>query len=140
MIVNVQSAQPDFLEEISVGRHSLKADEPIEAGGKDLAPNPYELLLAALGSCKGITIRMYAARRNWPLEGVHIALSHTRVHADDCANCELEAPMTDQIDVAIRLAGALSAEQRERLLAVAEKCPIQRALNPQIRIRTQLSG
>jgi uncharacterized OsmC-like protein len=138
MNVVVDSAQPDFLERITIGRHSLAADEPVEAGGADQAPNPYELLLAALGSCKGITMRLYAAQKQWPLQQVQVALSHSRVHADDCANCEAEAALVDQIDVEIRLTGALSDEQRTRLLAIAEKCPIQRRLSKDIRMRTQL--
>jgi uncharacterized OsmC-like protein len=139
MNVVVESAPPDFLERITIGRHSLAADEPVEAGGTDQAPNPYELLLAALGSCKGITMRMYAAQKQWPLQQVQVKLAHSRVHADDCANCEAETAVVDQIDVEIRLTGALSDEQRRRLLAVAEKCPIQRRLSKDIRIRTQLT-
>jgi putative redox protein len=84
-------------------------------------------------------MRMYAAQKQWPLQQVQVTLSHARVHADDCANCEAEAALVDQIDVEVRLTGALSDEQRKRLLAIAEKCPIQRRLSKDIRIRTQLA-
>ena len=138
MDVLVDSASPDFLENISTGRHRLRADEPLSAGGQDAAPSPYELLLAALGSCKVITLRIYARRRGWPLQSVQIRLSHDKVHADDCASCEGPGSLIDRIEVAIRLQGELSAEQRRTLLAIAEKCPVQRTLTSQIQIDTRL--
>ena len=138
MDVLVDSASPDFLENISTGRHRLRADEPLSAGGQDAAPSPYELLLAALGSCKVITLRIYARRRGWPLQSVQIRLSHDKVHADDCASCEGPGSLIDRIEVAIRLQGELSAEQRRTLLAIAEKCPVQRTLTSQIQINTRL--
>lgn len=136
-IVSVESASPDFLENIRVGRHLLHADEPVSAGGGDAAPTPYELLLSALGSCKVITLRMYAKRKSWPLKAVHINLSHTKVHAEDCANCGSETRMIDHIEVEIRLVGELSEEQRRALFAIAEKCPVQRTLTPGVRITTR---
>ena len=136
-IVSVESAVPDFLENIRVGRHLLQADEPVTAGGKDAAPTPYELLLAALGSCKVVTLRMYAKRKNWHLEAVHVDLSHTKVHAEDCDNCVGEPRLIDHIQVEIRLVGELSDEQRRSLLAVAEKCPVHRTLSSAIRITTR---
>ena len=138
MNVLVDSASPDFLENISTGRHRLRADEPLSAGGQDAAPSPYELLLAALGSCKVITLRIYAKRRGWPLQSVQIRLSHDKVHADDCASCEGPGSLIDRIEVAIRLQGELSAEQRRTLLAIAEKCPVQRTLTSQIQINTRI--
>jgi uncharacterized OsmC-like protein len=137
--VSVESAPPDFLENIQIGRHRLQADEPVSAGGADAAPTPYELLLAALGSCKVITLRMYAKRRNWPLEAVHIELSHAREHAEDCANCVGEARLIDRIRVEIRLVGALTDEQRQAMLAVAEKCPVQRSLSSAVQVTTGMS-
>src|SRR5689334_18264618 len=121
MNVSVESASPDFLENISVGQHGLQADEPLSAGGQDTAPSPYELLLAALGACKVITVRMYAKRKGWPLQGVQLNLSHGKVHAQDCANCDNSDSLIDQLDVEIKLQGELSAEQRQILLAIAEK-------------------
>lgn len=133
--VSVSSAAPDFLEKISAGRHVLQADEPVSAGGQDGAPNPYELLLAALGACKAITLRMYAKRKRWPLEEVHVNLSHAKVHAEDCANCNSDASLIDRIQVEIRLVGDLSTGQRRALLAIAEKCPVHRTLIAGVQIR-----
>ena len=136
MNVSVESAPPDFLENILAGRHVLHADEPVSVGGQDAAPTPYELLLGALGACKVITLRMYAARKRWPLERVRVNLSHAKVHAEDCVNCDSERSLIDSIEVEIHLVGELTDEQRRTLLAVAEKCPIQRTLTSQMRIRT----
>jgi putative redox protein len=135
--VSVESAAADFLENIRVGRHLLQTDEPVSAGGKDAAPTPYDLLLSALGSCKVITLRMYAKRKNWPLEAVRVDLSHARVHAEDCANCSTETRLIDHIQVEIRLVGQLSDEQRRTLLAIAEKCPVHRTLAAGARITTR---
>lgn len=137
MNVSVESASPEFLEKISVGRHRLQADEPTSAGGQDAAPTPYELLLAALGACKAMTVRMYAKRKGWPLQGVQLNLSHGKVHAEDCANCDGPGSLIDQIDVEIKLRGELSAEQRRILLAIAEKCPVHRTLTSEVQIRTR---
>jgi putative redox protein len=136
MKVSVESASPDFLENVSAGRHGLQADEPLSAGGQDTAPSPYELLLSALGTCKVITLRMYAKRKGWPLQGVQINLSHEKVHAEDSANCASAGSLIDQIDVEIKLQGELSAEQRGILLGLAEKCPVHRTLNSKVLIRT----
>ena len=137
MNVSVESASPEFLENISVGRHRLQADEPTSAGGQDTAPTPYELLLAALGACKAITVRMYAKRKGWPLQGVQLNLSHGKVHAEDCANCDGAGSLIDQIDVEIKLRGELTTEQRRILLAIAEKCPVHRTLTSEVQIRTR---
>jgi putative redox protein len=134
--VSVASASPDFLENISAGRHGLQADEPLSAGGQDAAPAPYELLLAALGACKVITVRMYAKRKGWPLQGVQLNLSHGKVHAEDSANCESAGSLIDRIDVEMKLLGELSPEQRRILLAIAERCPVHRTLTSQVQIRT----
>ena len=138
--VSVESAPPEYLENIQVGRHQLQADEPVSAGGSDAAPTPYELLLAALGSCKVVTLRMYAKRKNWPLHAVHVTLSHAKVHAEDCANCGSEARLIDHIQVEIRLVGELSEEQRRTLLAIAEKCPVQRTLTSGVQIDTRVEA
>ena len=138
MNVLVESASPEFLENVSVGRHRLQADEPLSAGGQDAAPSPYELLLAALGTCKSITARMYAKRKGWPLQGVQVKLSHTKVHAEDCADCERTNSLMDQIEVEIKFQGELSAEQRQVLLAITEKCPVHRTLTSDLQIRTRV--
>jgi putative redox protein len=136
--VSVESTSPSFSEKISAGRHSLQADEPFSAGGQDGGPSPYELLLAALGSCKAITLRMYAARKSWPLKGVCVNLSHAKVHADEAANCAGADRLIDLIEVEIRLIGELSDEQRQRLLAIADKCPVHRTLSSPVQIQTRL--
>ena len=136
MNVSVESASPEFLENISVGRHRLRADEPTSAGGQDAAPTPYELLLAALGACKAMTVRMYAKRKGWPLQGVQLNLSHGKVHAEDCANCENPKSMIDRIYREIEFIGVLDAEQRSRLLEIADHCPVHRTLSAKIDIKT----
>ena len=138
MNVLVESASPEFLENVSIGRHRLQADEPLSAGGQDAAPSPYELLLAALGTCKSITARMYAKRKGWPLQGVQVKLSHTKVHAEDCVDCERTNSLIDQIEVEIKFQGELSAEQRQVLLAITEKCPVHRTLTSDLQIRTRV--
>src|SRR5262249_55919329 len=123
----------------SVGPHSFPADEPVEAGGRDTGPDPYELLLSALGACVSITLRMYAGRKGWPLEGAEVRLSYARVHADDCADCDGEARRSDGIEVELFLTGDLSQEQRLRLVEIAERCPVHRTLASPMPIQTRLA-
>jgi putative redox protein len=118
------------------GRHTLIADEPASAGGGDAGPAPYALLLMALGSCTSMTVHMYARRKNWPVEQVVVRLRHGKVHAEDCADCEKPTAMIDRIDRAIEFVGALDAEQRSRLLQIANQCPVHRTLSSRIDIRT----
>ena len=125
-------------QEIIAGRHRLVADEPVEAGGGDQGPTPYDLLLSALGACTSITIRIYAQRKGWALDGVTVHLSHTKIHAEDCRECETEAGQLDQIDCEIELAGSITPDQRLRLLQIAEKCPIHRTLTSEIEILTTM--
>jgi putative redox protein len=120
---------------VTAGRHTLMVDEPVPLGA-DTGPNPYDLLLAALGACTSMTVRMYASRKQWPLEKVTVSLRHTRVHATDCAECETTEGTISQIDRVIRLDGPLDAEQRERLLEIADKCPVHRTLTSEMAIRT----
>jgi uncharacterized OsmC-like protein len=134
--VVVDSAQPDFLERLQAGAHTLLADEPVGLGGQDAGPSPYELLLGALGACKAFTVRMYAERKGWSLQSVQVSLSHAKVHAEDCANCTSATSLVDRIDVELRLEGQLSEAQRRTLLEIAEKCPIQRTLTAGVRVRT----
>jgi len=132
--VLVDAGPSQYLENISVGPHALVADEPADFGGADAGPNPYELLLAALGTCTSITVRMYAQRRQWPLQDVRVKLSHGKVHADDCAGCATENRTIDRIEMEISLLGDLSEEQRLRLLEVANRCPVHRTLTSTIEI------
>jgi putative redox protein len=127
-------------QEILVGRHRLAADEPLAAGGSDLGPNPYDLLLAALGACTSMTLRLYADHKNWPLERVSVRLAHAKIHAADCADCETREGKIDRIEREIALAGPLDAAQRERLLEIAEKCPVHRTLHSEIKIASRLAA
>jgi putative redox protein len=122
------------------GRHHLTADEPEDHGGADKGANPFELLLAALGSCKAITLRMYADRKGWPLEGVSIALTQDRVHAKDCEDVQTDHGMVHLFDCEVTLLGdELTGEQRERLLEIADKCPVHRTLAGEVCIRSRLA-
>jgi uncharacterized OsmC-like protein/pimeloyl-ACP methyl ester carboxylesterase len=125
-----------FQQEITVGRHRFLADEPIDVGGLDSGPGPYDLLLAALGACTAMTLRLYAERKALPLERVMVALSHDKIHAADCAECETKEGMIDRIERAITLRGALDAAQRQRLMEIADKCPVHRTLTSEVDIRT----
>lgn len=136
--VCVETTRTPYVEEIRVGGHRLLADEPSEAGGTDAGPSPYELLLAALGTCTCITVRMYAERKHWPLEAVHVTLTHAKVHSDDCVACEAEVRLIDRIEMEISLTGALSGEQRQRLVEIAGKCPVHRTLTSEIKIHTRV--
>jgi putative redox protein len=121
------------------GRHMLVADEPKPAGD-DRGPNPYELLLMALGACTSMTLRMYATRKNLPLEGVQVRLRHSRVYDRDCAGCEDKPVEIGRIDREIELRGALTPEQRQRMLEIADKCPVHRTLSTPIQIVTVLAS
>jgi putative redox protein len=119
------------------GRHTLQADEPASAGGGDSGPGPYELLLMALGSCTSMTINLYAARKKWPLEQVVVRLKHSRVHVEDCVDCEDAKSKIDRIDKSVELIGSLDEAQRTRLLQIADQCPVHRTLTSKtIDIRT----
>jgi len=120
------------------GRHNLTVDEPTDAGGADAGPNPYELLLAALGACTSMTLRLYARRKDWPLEQVEVRLTHSRVHARDCADCEETDGYLDLIGKEIVVAGALSDEQVTRLGEIAEKCPVNRTLEASVKTRQEI--
>src|SRR5688572_15541047 len=114
--VVVQGKADGFAQEIEAGRHRLASDEPTAVGGTDQGPSPYELLLAALGSCTSMTVAMYARRKGWPLEDVVVRLRHSRVHAADCEDCETKAGMLDRIEREVELRGPLAEDQRARLL------------------------
>jgi putative redox protein len=126
--VFVRSGSSRYAQNIVVGPHVLQADEPNDYGGNDAGPDPYELLLAALGACTSMTLRMYAQRKEWPLEGVQVSLTHAKIHAEDCADCETKVGMIDRIEVGISFTGDLTEEQERRLLEIAGKCPVHRTL------------
>jgi putative redox protein len=136
--VSVNSGYLRFVQNISVGPHVFHGDELSENGGKDAGPDPFELVLAALGACAGITVQMYADRKQWPLEGVHVVLSYAKVPAEDRVDSDTKMGMVDGIEMGISFDGDLSEEQQRRLLEIAGKCPIHRLLTSPVPIQTKL--
>ena len=128
-----------FTQNIRIGRHTLTADEPASVGGDDSGPGPYDLLAAALGACTSMTLRMYAERKGWPVERVTVRLHHDKVHARDCADCESESKKIDRIERTIGIAGPLDAGQRQRLLEIADKCPVHQTLHRKNEIVSRLA-
>jgi len=137
--ITVHGSAAGFAQEIAIDQHRLRADEPLSVGGTDTGPTPYDLLLAALGSCTSITVAMYARRKNWPLDAVTVRLSHSKVHAADCAEAETKVGMLDHVHRDVEFSGPLSEEQRARLLDIASKCPVHRTLESEIVIETHLT-
>ena len=128
-----------YTQQITAGAHRLAADEPRPIGD-DTGPTPYDLLLAALGACTSMTLRMYADRKGWPLQRVRVTLRHSRIHAKDCADCETRNGWIDHIDRDIELAGGLDDMQRQRLLQIADRCPVHQTLTSEVRVATSLTG
>lgn len=135
-VVVVRGGPTGFAQEIRSGNHELKADEPTEFGGTDTGPSPYDYLLAALGSCTSMTLRMYADRKGWPLLGVTVRLRHQKIHAQDCAECETRVGKIDQIERQIELAGSLDGQQRQ--LEIANMCPVHRTLQAEVHITSTI--
>ena len=129
-----------FAQRVGAGTHELTADEPLAVGGTGSGPDPYQLLLAALGSCTSMTVAAYARRKQWPLRHVHVRLAHSRVHADDCVRCDTRQGRIDRIQQEIQFDGDLSAEQLARLMEIAQKCPVHRTLTSEIDIVTRFTG
>ena len=135
-VIVASAGQGKFEQLLLDGRHTLIADEPASAGGADVGPGPYELLLMSLGSCTSMTLQMYASRKKWPLAQVVVRLRHSKVYAEDCENCEKPTARIDRIEREIEVIGALDAEQRSRLLEIANQCPVHRTLSSRIDIKT----
>ena len=135
-VVVHETGRGRFQQEAVFGSHRLIADEPAGVGGLGSGFGPYELLLASLGACTAMTLRLYADQKHWPLQGAQVRLRHSRIHAEDCAECETKAGMLDRIDRVIALEGDLTGEQRSRLMEIADKCPAHRTLKSEIDIRT----
>ena len=138
-VVVRETGRGRFLQDVEAGPHRFQADEPVDFGGTDLGPGPYDLLLAGLGACTSMTVRMYAARKKWPLEGVEVSLQHDRVHAKDCQDCEAKEGKVDRIVRQLTLSGPLEPAQRTKLLEIADKCPVHRTLTNEIKIETVLT-
>src|ERR1700693_2377021 len=134
--VYVNSGSTRFVQNVSVGTHAFQVDDPSENGGNDAGPESHELLLAALGSCASTTVQMYAYRKQWPLDGVHVRLSYVKVPAEDQPDAKTE--MVDGIEMEISCSGDLSQDQQRRLLEIAERCPVHRVLTSQMQIQTRL--
>ncbi|WP_240694636.1 haloacid dehalogenase type II [Cryobacterium sp. SO1] len=135
LVVVTESGTGGYAQQITVGPHRLTADEPRPIG-TDTGPSPYDLVLAGLGACTSMTVRMYAERKKWPLEKVTVTLRHHRVHAKDCADCETVVGQIDHIERVLRFEGDLDEEQRRRLAEIADKCPVHRTLHSEIVVHT----
>ena len=127
-----------FRTEIMANGLSLVADEPVSVGGSNTGPTPYDYLVAGLGACTAMTLRMYADRKKWPLEEVVVSLSHKKIHARDCQTCETDQTMVDWIERDVELTGSLDASQSRRLMEIADRCPVHRTLESKVKIQTSL--
>lgn len=125
-------------QQVTAGHHKLIVDEPREVGGSDAGPDPYSLLLAALGACTSMTVQLYARRKQWPLEKVEVSLRQSHIHAEDCKECNLKEGKIEQIERFISLTGPLTEEQRARLLEIAQKCPVHKTLTSGVSIKDYL--
>lgn len=137
-VVVAETGSGRYANAVHAGRHTLAADEPVKVGGSDTGPGPYEYLLAALGACTSMTIRMYAERKGIALRRVEVRLRHDRIHAKDCADCETKEGLVDRITRIIHLDGDLDEATRARLREIADKCPVHRTLTSEIRIETSM--
>jgi putative redox protein len=135
--VIVQGSAAKLAQEIRIGPHRLVADEPTAAGGGDTGATPYDLLLAALGACTSMTVALYAQRKGWALGEITVRLRHSKIHAADCAECETKEGRIDRIERELQFTADLTAEQRSRLVEIAERCPVHRTLTSEIDIRTR---
>ncbi|MGD9182714.1 MAG: alpha/beta fold hydrolase [Desulfobacterales bacterium] len=129
-----------YATDIMAEGHSLVADEPISMGGSGLGPAPYNYLLSGLGACTAITLRMYSDRKQWPLDGVTVKLNHQKIHAADCEICETKEGKLDQIEREIELAGPLDDQQKQRLMQIADRCPVHRTLHSEIIVKSKLKA
>ena len=136
VVVVTESGARPYGQRITAGGHQLIADEPAAIGGADSGPTPYDLLLAGLGACTAITVRMYADRKGWPLRQTTVRLRHQRIHAKDCAACETTLGQLDQIERELQFGGELTDEQRARLMDIAERCPVHRTLESEVLVST----
>ncbi|MFA6954455.1 MAG: OsmC family protein [Thermoanaerobaculia bacterium] len=132
--------QRSFRTELTIGPHTIIADEPVEAGGQDEGPTPYDLLGSALATCTAMTLQFYAKREKIALERVEVSVSNERIHARDCTDCESESGFAHRFDVKLRVSGDLTEAQREKLLEIARRCPVNKTLSREIKIFETLEG
>ncbi|HKN66100.1 MAG TPA: OsmC family protein [Gemmatimonadaceae bacterium] len=132
--VVARTAAGAYRTDITVGQHTFTADEPLSVGGADTGPTPYDYLLGALGACTAMTLHMYAARKKWPLGDVTVRLRSARAYAADCENCDTQSVGVRRIERQIELTGALTDEQRQRLLTIADRCPVKQTFERGLQI------
>ena len=135
--VIVRGDAKGFAQSVQIGSFQITADEPVSYGGTDTGPSPYDLILAALGSCTSMTIGLYARKRSWPVQKITVSLWHSKIHAKDCDDCETKEGRIDRIEMEVHLDGALTDEQRAKLMEVAGKCPVHQTLTSEINIKTK---
>ena len=134
-----ETREGKFTNQVFAGSHVIRADEPVAAGGLDTGLSPYDLLCASLGACTAMTLRLYADLKSIPLDRISVELKHDKIHAADCAECETREGRIDRIERDITLEGALDAQQRQRLLEIADKCPVHRTLHSEVVISSRLA-
>ena len=138
-VVTVESDASGFAQRITADDYTFSADEPVAGGGTGTGPDPYQLMLAALGACKSMTAALYARRKQWPLTRVRVQLAHARVWSQDCESCLTQPVQLDRIECAIEFSGDLTDDQRARLVEIADRCPVHRTLTSKIDIVTTLA-
>src|SRR5260221_6819818 len=138
-VIVSETGEGKFTQAIAAGAHALRADEPESVGGLDSGPGPYDLLLAALGACTSMTVRLYAEHKKLPLERVTVRVKHDKIYAADCEDCETKDGKIDRIDRVLELEGALDDAQRAKLLEIADKCPVHRTLHSEVSVKTTLA-
>ncbi|CAN5191564.1 hypothetical protein BH23BAC3_BH23BAC3_33880 [soil metagenome] len=137
-IIHVHLGDQNYKTILTAGKHEIIADEPEHAGGQNKGPDPYDHLLMALGSCTAITVRMYAERKEWPLEDIYVELRHFKNHAEDCIDCDEKSAKIDKIEKELIIKGNLDQEQLDKLLEISDKCPVNRTLKGSIEMKSAI--